>query len=74
MKEHIYLYQLISQKANKLNIYSEYGLLGCRMNKTSEGKLILYVNNRWDYPEIAWGDFCKELEVTPVYGSIQIQL
>lgn len=74
MKEHIYLYQLISQKANKLNIYSEYGLLGCRMNKTSEDKLILYINNRWDYPEIAWGDFCKELEVTPVYGSIQIQL
>ena len=20
---------------------------------------MLYINNRWDYPEIAWGNYCK---------------
>ena len=44
------------------------------MNRKSDEQLILYVNNRWDYPEIAWGDYCKAIDVTPVYGKIKIQL
>lgn len=75
MKENIFEYLLSSRNGrNKLCVSSANGSLGCRMNKTSEDKLILYVNNRWDYPEIAWGDYCKELEVTPVFGTVKLHL
>lgn len=74
MKENIYSYTL-SPKDRKgcLHVLSAGGTLGCRLNKTSREDLILYINNRWDYPEIAWGDYCKTLEVTPVYGTVKIQ-
>ena len=75
MKENIYEYILTSDKASHLlGVTSAGGDLGCRMNKTPEDKLILYVDNRWDYPEIAWGDYCKELEVIPVSGTVKLHL
>ena len=74
MKENIYEYQLKTADNHLLTVLSREGSLGCRMNKMSDDQLILYVNNRWDYPEIAWGDYCKELEVTPVSGLIKIRL
>lgn len=74
MKENIYEYQLKTADNHLLTVLSREGSLGCRMNKMSDDQLILYVNNRWDYPEIAWGDYCKELEVTPVFGLIKMRL
>jgi len=34
---------------------------------------MLYINNRWDYPEIAWGNYCKTLEAVPCYGEMKIR-
>lgn len=75
MKENIYKYKLFSDKSeSELNVISANGELGCRINKINDGQLLLYINNRWDYPEIAWGDYCKALEVKPVYGNMKIHL
>ena len=75
MKENIYEYALSSDKGQQvLKVISDGANLGCRMNKKSDNKLILYVNNRWDYPEIAWGDYCKTLEVSPVFGTLKLHL
>lgn len=75
MKENIYNYTLtsISKKA-LLSVISTSGTVACRINKPHSEQLELYVNNRWDYPEIAWGNYCKKIEVIPTKGSITIQL
>lgn len=75
MKENVYEYR-VTPKRDKaaVTVLSEKGEVACRMNRKSDEQLILYVNNRWDYPEIAWGDYCKAIDVTPVYGKIKIQL
>ena len=44
------------------------------MNKLGDEQLRLYVNNRWDYPEIAWGNYCKCLEALPCYGRISLNI
>ena len=46
----------------------------CRINKMPDDRLMLYVNNRWDYPEIAWGNYCKTLEALPCYGQVNLRL
>lgn len=74
MKENIYSYLLTSAGKGGLEVLSAGGELGCRMNRLADEQLVLYVNNCWDYPEIGWGDYCKELEVTPVFGTIRISL
>lgn len=75
MKENIYSYVLSSEvNKGKLQIVSPTGELACRLNKHKDEQLVLYINNRWDYPEIAWGDYCKELDVTPCYGKITVRL
>lgn len=72
MKENIYFYSLFSGKKPLLSVISELGELSCRMDRLENEQLILYVDNRWDYPEIAWGNYCKQLEASPAYGLISI--
>ncbi|MDR1221614.1 MAG: hypothetical protein LBL07_01870, partial [Tannerella sp.] len=48
--------------------------VACRVNKTPQEQLVLYVNNRWDYPEIVWGNYCKRLDPSPCYGRLTICL
>lgn len=72
MKENVYTYQLQAPKGS-LTVFSPNGDIACRINKVKDKELILYVNNRWDYPEIAWGGYCKVLTLTPVYGAMSIQ-
>jgi beta-galactosidase len=75
MKENIYKYSL-SFAANKgsVQVQSPTAELACRLNKNTDDQLILYINSRWDYPEIAWGDYCKALDASPCYGKVTIQL
>lgn len=71
MKENIYYYTLSSnRKKTDFSVVSEDTSLACRMNKHADGQLVLYVNTRWDYPEIAWGNFCKALEAVPCKGEV----
>ena len=44
------------------------------MNTRHGSRVTLYDNNRWDYPEIAWGNYCKTLEALPCYGEIKMLL
>ena len=73
LKENIYYYTLtnVNQKGS-LSVCSPSASLACRMNTRTDGQVILYVNNRWDYPEIAWGNYCKTLEASPCAGQIEI--
>ena len=71
MKENIYVYTL-SQKGASLSAVSPAGQLACRINKPQGGELLLYLNNRWDYPEIAWGNYCKVISALPCHGQINL--
>ena len=76
MKENIYYYSLSTEagSGHQLSVISPNASLACRINKRADEQLILYVNNRWDYPEIAWGNYCKTLEALPCYGHANIRL
>lgn len=77
MKENIRYYTLSidnekNDPASGLSVISKDASVACRTNKTADEQLILYINNQWDYPEIAWGNYCKTLEAIPGYGKISI--
>lgn len=78
MKEHIYYYTLSSSSSvashTGFSVISTDASVACRLNKSSNEQLSLFINNRWDYPEIAWGNYCKTLEASPCYGQIRIEL
>ena len=74
MKENIYRYTLSATGGGAgLTVCSSDASLACRTSKRGDGQLMLYINNRWDYPEIAWGNYCKTLEVVPYYGEMKIR-
>jgi hypothetical protein len=75
MKENCYRYTLIAENGqNILSVRSADASVACRLYKTAEEQLVLYANNRWDYPEIGWGNDCKKLNVSPCYGRITLYL
>ena len=74
MKENIYSYTLSATGGGAgLTVCSSDASLACRTSKRGDGQLMLYINNRWDYPEIAWGNYCKTLEAVPCYGEMKIR-
>lgn len=76
MKENIRWYTLSAtpEVGHSLSVVSPDASLACRLNKTAAGQLVLYVNNHWDYPEIAWGNYCKTLEALPCLGRMKMTL
>lgn len=76
MKENIYYYTLSTciSGGHQLSIVSSDASIACRINKNAAEQLILYTNNQWDYPEIAWGNYCKTLEAIPCYGKMKIRI
>lgn len=73
MKENIYFYTLTGKTAgDAFSVVSPDGSLACRTHKRADSQLMLYVNSAWDYPEIAWGNYCQTLEATPCYGKMEI--
>lgn len=74
MKENIYRYTLSATGVKAgLTVCLPDASLACRTSKRGDGQLMLYINNRWDYPEIAWGNYCKTLEAVPCYGEMKIR-
>lgn len=75
MKENIYSYTLSKDNTTKesLAVVDQMADVACRIEKMPSDELMLYVNNQWDYPEIAWGNFCKIVEAQPLYGTITLQ-
>lgn len=75
MKENIWYYMLgTNGNEHQLSVVSEDASIACRINKRADEQLILYTNNNWDYPEIAWGNYCKTLEALPCFGKIRMYL
>lgn len=75
MKENIWYYTLTNEnKTHSLSVISSDASVACRINKRADERLVLFTNNRWDYPEIAWGNYCKTLEAIPCYGKIKIRI
>lgn len=74
MKENIFYYSLAATDGSGgLSVLSPAASEACRINKMPDEQLMLYINNRWDYPEIAWGNYCKQLEALPCYGQVVIR-
>ena len=74
MKENVYAYTLITSDKRGFSVVSADASVACRTNRLSNEQLTLYTNNCWDYPEIAWGNFCKNIENNPCYGRITLIL
>ncbi|MGM9804491.1 MAG: glycoside hydrolase family 2 TIM barrel-domain containing protein [Muribaculaceae bacterium] len=76
MKENVYYYTLKSaaEAAHGVSVVSRGASLACRLNTTPQNGLLMYVNTAWDYPEIAWGNYCKTVEALPVHGTLHLQL
>ena len=74
MKENVRYYTLSSGANDGLSfsVVSEDASVACRTNKRADEQLVMYVNNRWDYPEIAWGNYSKILQSVPCYGKISV--
>lgn len=73
MKENVQFYTL-SGAGNSLAVLSTGADVACRLNKNGTDTLSLYIDNRWDYPEIAWGNYCKTLEALPCHGLVRLLL
>lgn len=75
MKENIWYYTLSMDNKvnNSISVISKDASIACRTNKLANEQVVLYINNRWDYPEIAWGNYCKTIEALPNYGRITLQ-
>ena len=72
MKENCYRYALTTEKGEYLfSIWSADAAIACRVNKTAQEQFVLYANNRWDYPEIGWGNMSKKLNAPPCYGRLK---
>ncbi|WP_294592209.1 hypothetical protein [uncultured Rikenella sp.] len=75
LKENIYWYTLNQgRELPSLSVVSPDAEVACRISKNASGVLTLFADNRWNYPEIAWGNYCKALTALPCYGQIRIIL
>jgi hypothetical protein len=72
MKENVYFYTLSTKEQQSLSVISSDASVACRTDRLTNEQLTLYVNNRWDYPEIAWGNYCKNIQITPCHGRITL--
>ncbi|WP_316788947.1 glycoside hydrolase family 2 protein [Pedobacter frigoris] len=73
MKENIYYYTISDSKASRMSVVSPKADVACRMDRLEDEQIVLYINNKWDYPEIAWGNYCKTLEASPCKGAITVR-
>lgn len=74
MKENIERYTLVNPSGTSLTVYAPDADVACRLDKPDGRQLTLYADNRWDYPEIAWGNYCKAASPLPFHGQITLQL
>jgi len=63
LKENIYYYSLSGSKSHKeVTVLSE-GRLGCRVRATEEHVLELIINNLWDYIDLNWGNYTRDIKL-----------
>lgn len=75
MKENIYWYSLSQGRGGpSLSVVSADAEIACRLSQDQDGAMTLYADNRWDYPEIAWGNYCKAIPALPCHGQLRLVL
>lgn len=74
MKENISQYSLVMPSGLSLSVVSPTSDVACRLEKISDKRLMLFADNKWDYPEIAWGNYCKVISPNPCHGQITLIL
>ncbi len=74
MKENLYAYTLSTKDKHGFAVVSIDASIACRTDRLTDEQLVMYANNRWDYPEIRWNNYSKNIENTPCYGRIIIIL
>lgn len=76
-KENIRDYTLLpdmNHKGSRLSVTSSDASIACRISKQQDGSIVLHVMNKWDYPEFAWGNYCRKLPANPCGGEISLIL
>jgi hypothetical protein len=61
LKENICLFALITKPGSRLEVFAE-GDRACRFNRMDE-KNCLIIDTLWDYPNLMWGNYMKELKL-----------
>lgn len=74
MKENIYYYTLSTASGHRLAVVDAKAQTACRLHQDANGSIALCIDNQWDYPEIAWGNYCKVIEALPCYGRMEIRI
>jgi hypothetical protein len=74
MKENVYFYTLSTGNQRGFSVVSADASVACRTDRLPNEQLVLYANNRWDYPEIGYNNYFKVIENTPCFGKIVILL
>ena len=74
MKENVYYYTLSTNGGHSVSVIDTQAQTACRLHQNAKGNIALCVDNQWDYPEIAWGNYCKVIEALPCYGRIEMIL
>ena len=67
LKENIYTYSLITQSGSKLEVISD-GVNACRFDKI-EGDNTLIINSQWDYSNLLWGNYMKQIKSGGEFGG-----
>ena len=67
MKETVYFYRLTGAgRSKKLTVLSG-GMAGCRIQQIKGGDQRLIVDNLWDYPDLGWGNYMREVKIKEEY-------
>ena len=74
MKENVYYYTLSTNGGHSVSVIDTQAQTASRLHQNAKGNIALCVDNQWDYPEIAWGNYCKVIEALPCYGRIEMIL
>ena len=69
-KENIYEYRLSREDGIGLTVLGD-GDLGCRIEKDDE-TITLFVNNRWDYVDLSWGNYQRNIKIDSIKGESRI--
>ncbi len=71
-KENIYNYCLQQKTGIGVEVMGD-GDLGCRIEKNNS-VLTLFINNHWDYIDLSWGNYQKNLKLNSLRGVSSIKL
>ncbi len=63
LKENIYFCRLTGRKGTKQLTVLSGGQEGCRIRKEEGKNLVLVINNLWDYPDLNWGNYMREVVI-----------